>query len=207
MKLATLFLCLALSAYGADAPLLVKPGKVISAPDLKQSLGPEWSVAKGKWEPAEGVLKGTELPDEHHAAVLHLNTGPAPLVFECEFRMDTAKVFYIGCDGKGHVGRLVIVPKSAKLAQDAPGNPLGANGKPTSQTLAEAPLDLKPGDWQKVRVEFAGDRLAAVLNGAKLEAQHPHFATPKVRWWFAVGGGSAEIRNIRVAEGTPLTQP
>ena len=204
MKLAALFLCLALSALGAEAPLLVKPGAVISAPDLKQPLGPEWSVAKGRWEPADGVLKGSELPDEHHAAVLHLKTGPAPLVFECEFRMNTAKVFYIGCDGNGHVGRLIVVPKKVRLAQDSPDNPRDANGKGTSVTLSEAALDLKPDDWQKVRVEFTGDRLAALLNGAKLEAQHPYLATPKVRWWLAVGGGSAEIRNVRVTEGTPL---
>jgi hypothetical protein len=96
------------------------------------------------------------------------------------------------------------MPKKARLAQDSPENPRDTAGKPTSQTLTETALDLKPDDWQKVRVELAGDRMAALLNGAKLEAQHAWLATPKVRWWFAVGGGSAEIRNIRVTEGTPL---
>jgi hypothetical protein len=199
MKLTSLFLLAALSAFAADAPLLVKPGKVISAPDLKSPLGPEWSVAKGKWEPADGVLTATELPDEHHAAVLHLKTGASPLVFECEFRFDTAKIFYIGCDATSHVGRLIITPKGAKLAEDS-----GAAKKEPSHTLAEAKVDLRADEWQHVRVEFTGDQLAAQLGSAQLKAQHPYLATPKVRWWFAVGGGAAQIRNVRVSEGEPL---
>lgn len=201
MKLTSLLLVGAISAFAADAPLLVQPGKIISAPDLKSPLGTEWSVAKGKWEPADGVLTATEIPAEHHSAVLHLVTGPTPLVFECEFRFGSAKVFYIGCDANGHVGRLVVVPKSAKLAQDSPDNPVGANGKKTSQTITEAKVDLKPDDWQKVRVEFTGDQLAARLNDTELKAQHPYLATPKKRWWFAAGGGAAQIRHVRVSEG------
>ncbi len=200
MKLASLFLLAALSAFAADAPLLVQPGKVISAPDFKQPLGPEWSVAKGKWEPADGVLKATDLPEEHHAAVLHLKTGPTSLVFECEFRFDSAKIFYIGCDAAKHVGRLIITPKGAKLAEDSS----EVKGKSPSHTLAEAKVDLKSDEWQHVRVEFTGDQLAARLGSNQLKAQHAYLATPKVRWWFAVGGGSAQIRNVRVSAGEPL---
>src|SRR5260221_2503044 len=79
-------LLLLLSVLHAAEPSAAQPGRIISAPDFKQPLGSEWSVAKGKWEPANGVLVATELPDEHHAAVLHLATGPVPLAVECEFR-------------------------------------------------------------------------------------------------------------------------
>ncbi len=200
----TLLIATAFIATAADAPLLVKPSKAITTPDLKSPLGPEWSVAKGKWEPVDGVLKATEVPADKHSAVLHLKTGPAPLVFECEFRFGTAKIFYIGCDAASHVGRLIVVPKKVQLAHDSPDNPVGANGKRTSQTITDKAIDLKPDDWQKVRVEFSGDQLAARLNDLELKAQHPYLATPKQRWWFAVGGGTAEIRNIRVSEGAPL---
>ena len=200
MKLASFLLVAAVGAFAADAPLLVKPGKIISAPDFKQPLGPEWSVAKGKWEPADGVLKATDLPEEHHAAVLHLKTGPTPIVFECEFRFDSAKIFYIGCDATKHVGRLIITPKGAKLAEDS----TEVKGKSPSHTLAEANVTLKTDEWQRLRVEFTGDQLAAQLGNNQLKAQHPYLATPKVRWWFAVGGGTAQIRNVRVSEGEPI---
>jgi len=186
-------------AFAADAPALVKPGKVISAPDLTAPLGPEWSVAKGKWEPAGGVLKATDLPEEHHAAVLHLKTGPVPLVFECEFRFDTAKIFYIGCDAARHVGRLIVTPGGAKLAEDS----TEVKGKSQSHTLAEAKTALKTDEWHRVRVEFTGDQLAARIDASDLRAQHPYLATPKARWWLAVGGGTAQIRNLRVSEAAP----
>src|SRR5207244_9502149 len=100
-------------------PLLNSPGKVIAHPDFNHPLDAGWSVAKGKWEPANGVLTAAELPDDHHAAVLHLATGPASVIVECEFRFDGGKVFYVGCDGAKHVGRMVITPKNARLCEDS----------------------------------------------------------------------------------------
>lgn len=204
MKLLPVFLLtLSLGLGIAQAelpPILVKAGTVITQPDLKGPLGPEWSVGKGKWEPKDGVIVGNEIPEEHHAAVLHLKTGPVSLVFEAEFKMDAAKVFYIGCDGAKHVGRLVVVPKSAKLCEDS----TEVKGKTPSDTLAETAVAIKPDEWVPVRVEYTGDQmLARVGPEHELKAQHPYLATPKVRWWIAAGGGQIEVRNIRVSEGAP----
>ena len=82
MRFLVLFFVI-LNVVRAAEPSAGQPDRVISAPDFKQPLGREWSVAKGKWEPANGVLTAMEIPDEHHAAVLHLATGPVPLVVEC----------------------------------------------------------------------------------------------------------------------------
>ncbi|HEV7402148.1 MAG TPA: hypothetical protein VGO11_04445 [Chthoniobacteraceae bacterium] len=201
MKRLLALLLLASSGLAAEpaAPLLVQPGAVISQPDLRQALGAEWSVAKGRWEPKEGVLLATELPDEHHAAVLHLATGPVSLVWECEFRLKGGKVFYVGCDGARHVGRLVITPKNARLCEDS----TEVKGVSPSHTLAEAPLDLQPEEWQRLRVEYTGSQMAARINDRELKAEHEYLATPKVRWWFASSGATVEIRNIRISQGVP----
>ena len=183
----------------ASAPMLVKPGKVITQPDFRQPLGPEWSTGKGKWTPADGVLKSTDLPEEKHVPVLHLKTGPVSLVVDCEFRLNTGKIFYVGCDSAKHVGRVVITPGSEKIAEDS----TEVKGKSPSHTLAETKLDLKPGDWQRLHVEYTGDWMATRLNGIELKAQHEYLATPKVRWWFAAADG-VEIRNVRFSEGEPL---
>jgi len=183
-------------------PLLNQPGKVISAPDLKQPLGSEWSVAKGKWEPADGVLMVTNIPDENHIPVLHLATGPANVIWECEFRFNAGKSFLVGCDGQKHVGRVVIAPKSFKICEDS----TEVKGKVPSDTLTETPVDLKPDDWHTLRVEYAGDQMAARLDGKDLKAQHPYLATPKVRWWFAAADG-VQIRNVHITEGQPIAAP
>ena len=36
---------------------------------------------------------------------------PESAVVECEFQFDGSNNFIIGCDGKKHIGRLVITPK------------------------------------------------------------------------------------------------
>lgn len=196
-----LFSSFAIPLFAEEAkPLLNQPGKVITAPDLKQPLGTEWSTGKGKWVPEDGVLTAADIPDEKHIPVLHLVTGPANLIWECEFRFNAGKSFLVGCDGQSHhVGRVVIGPKSFKICEDS----TEVKGKTPSDTLTETPVDLKPDEWHKVRVEYAGDQLAARLDGQDLQAQHPYLATPKVRWWFAAADG-VQIRNVRITEGQPL---
>lgn len=184
-----------------QAPMLNRPGKILSQPDFAQPLGKEWSVGKGKWEPIDGVLTATEIPEEHHVAVLHLATGPVSLIIECEFRYNGGKIFYVGFDSASkHVGRVVIVPKKMTLCEDS----TEVKGKTPSHTLAELPVDLMSDDWQTLRVEWTGEKMAARLNGKELRAENPYLATPKARWWFAAGGASVQLRNVRVTEGQPI---
>jgi hypothetical protein len=76
-------------------------------------------------------------------------------------------------------------------------------GKVPSHTLVETPVDLKADDWHTLRVDYAGDQMAARLDGKDLFAEHAYLATPKVRWWFAAADG-VQIRNVRVTEGLPI---
>jgi hypothetical protein len=184
----------------AGEELLLQPGeRVITQPALRQPVGPEWSVGKGRWEPSEGVLKVTDIPEEHHIPVLHLATGPANLIWECEFRFNAGKSFLVGCDARKHVGRVVIGHKNFKICEDSS----EVKGKSPSHTLSETAVDLKPDEWHRLRVESLGGQMAACLDGVVLRAEHPYLATPKVRWWFAAGD-SVQIRNVRVTEGRPL---
>ncbi|MGB8169651.1 MAG: hypothetical protein WCF18_19275 [Chthoniobacteraceae bacterium] len=195
----SLFAVLA-SVRGDDStPILVSPGKVISQPDLKSPLGPEWSTGKGKWTPTDGVLTSTDLPEEKHIPVLHLATGPVDLVVDCEFRLNGGKTFLVGFDGNKHIGRVVITAKNVKLCEDS----TEVKGKTPSNTLTESKLDLKPDEWQRLHVEATNGKLVARLNGEELRAEHPYLATPRVRWWFAAGDG-AQVRNVRFREGKTI---
>jgi hypothetical protein len=202
------FLALILSATASlraddSAPLLNKPGKLISQPDFKGPLGKEWSVGKGKWDAADGVITVSDIPEEKHIPVLHLATGPVPVILDCEFRYNTGKGFLVGFDGAGkHCGRVVINPKKVTLCEDS----TEVKGKTPSHVLAEMPVDLKSDAWQKLHVEYAGDKLAIRLNGKELTAEHAYLAMPKVRWWFAAQAGE-QVRNVRVTEGVPLQAP
>jgi len=186
-----------------QSPSMVTPGAVISQPDLQQPLGKEWSVAKGTWTATDGVLIVHALPEQHHIPVLHLATGPVDLIWECEFQVGSKQSFLVGCDGLKHVGRVIITPTSIAIAESSP-DP--ATGKPGNHILSKQVVDLKPGQWQHLRVEYAGDEIAARLNDIALQGQHPYLATPKKQWWFAASEG-VQIRNIRVTAANAKPVP
>ena len=165
---------------------------VIAAPTFDMPLDAAWSVAQGKWTPEGGVLSAVELAENKHVAVLHHNVGLASAVIECDFRLDGPGVFYVGCDAKAHVGRVVIRADGMIIAEDSV--------KP-SHTLATLKTLVAVGEWHHLRVEWRGDRLAARLDGRELRAQHPYLATPKARSWLAVGK-AAKVRALTIS-GVP----
>ena len=184
---------------GEAEQFLTHSGKVIAQPDFNSLPGVPWAIAKGKWEVANGVLVAAEKKEEKHSAVLWHNVSPATAVIECEFEFDGAGSFLIGCDGKKHIGRLVVTPKLAKLSEDS----TEVKGVHPGATLAEVKQDLKRGQWCAVRYGWKDDKMFAVVDGRELVGQHPALSAVRARWWFAVGGESVHIRNVKVSEGPP----
>lgn len=188
-KLIARSLCLAFSSILSAAEL-----PLVTVPDLKSPLPAEWSVRHGTWQVNEGEMKVAELPQNKHAAVLWHQVPLQKGAVECEFRFDGAKVFILGCDGDRHIGRVVIQPKALRLLDDSS----EIKGKVPSTLLAEAKIDLKPGQWYSLRYTWDGEHMTAKLGDTFIEASHAHLAKKKTRWWLAVGGASVQLRHIKV---------
>jgi hypothetical protein len=201
MKPLILLLALALvgSTLAEDAkPILVPAGKIVAHPDLQQPLGADWKSPYGTWEVKAGELVIAEHPEDKHAAVLWHQVALQSAIIECEIKFDGGSGFLIGCDSPvRHVGRLVVTAKNAKLAEDSS----EIKGKQPGMTLAETVLDLKPGQWYPVRMEWTGDRMAARVAGKSIQGQHPTLSATKARWWFAVSGATVRVRQVKVTEG------
>lgn len=185
-----------LTAQGlaADAPVAAPllhdhPLPVLATPDFKGPLDATFSISKGKWTPADGILAVLDLPEQKHIPVLHHKVGLTSATIDVEFRTDGPGSFLVGCDSDKHIGRVVVNPTGLSIAEDSV--------KP-SHTLARLPLPVKPGAWHRLHVEWRGDQMAASLDGQELRAQHPFFATAKARSWLAAGK-SVKIRNLRIA--------
>lgn len=188
---ALLPLLLATLAFGADGrPLLnEKPLPSIAAPSLKEPLGAEWSQAKGKWTPDNGVLHMVEIPADKHVPVLHHKIGLSAAVIELDFKQEAAGAFYVGCDSDKHVGRVVVLGGTVAIQEDT--------GK-SSKTIASLKYATKVGEWHHLRVEWKDDRFAfAIDDQAPVSAQHPYFATPKKRSWLA-GSKTADVKNLTI---------
>ena len=200
MKSLFLLLAIVLTQTAASAddakPLLIHSGKIVAQPDLRQPLGAEWKAVKGTWEPKDGELVCAEVPADKHSAVLWHQVELQSAVIECEFQFDGGKVFIIGCDSaKGHVGRVTITPKLARITEDAS----AVKGKVPPKNLGEAALDLKPGQWYPARLEWTGDKMAARVAGKEIRGENEKLSVPKARWWFAVGGATVRVKNVKVS--------
>ncbi len=201
MKILILILAIGFAdaTFGEDAkPIFVEPGKLVAQPDFKRPLGAEWKSPYGSWEVKDGELVIAEHPEDKHAAVLWHQVALPSAIIECELQFDGGSGFLIGCDAADrHVGRLVVTAKNVKLAEDSS----EIKGKQPGQTLDETALDLKPGHWYPVRLEWAGDKLAARVAGKMIQGQHPTLSATKARWWFAVSGAKVRVRNVKVWAG------
>lgn len=162
---------------------------LLAAPSFKEPLDASFSVAKGKWTPTDGVLAVLDLPDEKHIPVLHHKAGLKSALIEAEFFMDGPGSFLIGCDGSKHVGRVVVSTTQLSIAEDSVA---------PSHTIAKLPMTVKPGEWHKIRVEWKGDKMAAVLDGKELTGQHEYLGNAKARSWLAAGK-SVKVRNLKIS--------
>jgi hypothetical protein len=191
----TLLTVLLLIASVAVADQSQPPAKeaerpLISAPSFEEPLDSSFSVAKGSWTPADGILTAAEIPADKHVAVLHHNVGLRSAVIECEFRLDGSPQFLVGCDGKKvHVGRVVIKATGVDIAEDSV--------KP-SHVIATLKMPVAANQWHQLRVEWTQDEMIATLDGQTVRAKHEYFATPKSRSWLAVPKSKAEIRKFTI---------
>jgi hypothetical protein len=161
---------------------------LLASPDFIKPLDESFSIAKGRWTPENGVLTVLDLPEEKHIPVLHHKVGLASATIEVEFRFDGPGSFLVGCDSDKHVGRVVVNADGLSIAEDSV--------KP-SHTIAKLPLQVKPGEWHHLRVEWKGEEMAATLDGHELKAQHPFLGTAKARSWLAAGK-VVEVRNLTI---------
>lgn len=187
------FVCLlsAISIHAQNAkPLLLDHDvPLLASPDFKGALDDSFSVAKGKWTPADGVLTVLDIPEEKHIPVLHHKVGLKEAVIEVEFLLDGPGNFLVGCDSSKHVGRVVVNVGGLSIAEDSVA---------PSHTIAKLPMTVKPGEWHHLRVEWKGDQMAVNLDGKELRAQHEYLGTAKARSWLAAGK-SVKVRNLKIS--------
>jgi hypothetical protein len=188
--LAALLLSLTLAAVGGEKWLLLpETPAIIAEPDFKTPLDGSFHIAKGEWTPLDGEISVVNLPEEKHIPVLHHQVGLESAVIEVEFQFDGPGNLLVGCDSDKHIGRVVVNAAGLSIAEDSV--------KP-SHTIATLKVEARSGKWNKLRVEWTGDKMAASLNGEDLTAEHSYLATAKKRSWLAAGDG-VKIRNLRIS--------
>jgi hypothetical protein len=180
----------------------------------------EW---KGDWTVVDGVLVGQQL-NPGHGAIIRLFRDFTNLDMEFDFRFNGGTRCNFVVDDQnyqpvhaGHICRLSISPNSIKVADDKTGAmDLNIRTQRQDQTLpkdqrtaldaylktkeANAKLDLKIGQWYKLRVVIDGDVMTAYLDGKQVTTlRSPGFAHPtKNKFGSTVNGSTTEFDNPRI---------
>lgn len=194
----SLFLSVAAS-QGAEAPMLAVPGVVIYESKLDSTPAAPWKVAKGKWEGVEGTVKGSELPEDKHGAVMRLPNKLTDFVVEYEFKFEGARTTSLSINAvKDHMARISITPTTVTFQKDDNDH----EGPDKAVVFARLKADFQPGTWHKVRLEMVGDQMFGQVDEIAAAGSDALFKTPKAAPGFTVGGQSVAFRNLTIREAT-----
>lgn len=196
------------SAVGAEpAPttVMVTPGKLALDDPLTAALGAEWKVGKGKWEAADGAVRGAEVKADMHGAVARRGLAVKDAVIAFSFKLDGAKLISLSLNGeKGHVSRVRITPTGVAVQKD---DQDGKKGDDKPAVLDTAAVEIKPGAWHTLVVELRGPDILATLDGKHTAfGTHPAIDKGKTNLGLTVAGETASFKGLRVWEAGGTTK-
>lgn len=186
-------------ANADDKALLGIPGKVIFESHLDTELPKPWQAAKGKWETVGGVLRGTEKPEDKHAAVTRMPGKLGDFIAEYEFKFEGAKNTSFSINGpKDHQARIMISPTFVTIQKDDSDH----DGPDKPSVFARFATELKPSEWHKVRMEMVGDVMVGKVNDLVAWGSNDLFKNDHMSPGFTVAGQSVDFRNLKITEAT-----
>ncbi len=189
MKSKFLLLSIALPFLAASKDVVVDNFRSIN-------LDPAWKISKGKWEVTDGALKGSELSEDKHNAVVRRSLGIRNGTIAVSIKLDGAKAAHISVNQKGgHLFRLVLTPAGVSLQKDKP----NATSEEKPLTLAKVQTPIAPGVWHTVVIVMKGATVSALVDGRwKLEGENEKLAVEKLDFGFPVSGVSASFSKLSV---------
>ncbi len=180
--------------------LMTERGKLLYSDDFTALDAKIWRVAKGKWEIADGGLKGVELKSDNHPGVVRRPFAFKDAVIQFDVQVNGCKqtTFSIN-EAKAHLARALFLPTGFAAQKDSQDH--GVADK--AVRFANVTTPMKPGEWHTVVIEFLGEEMVTTMDGKTIAGAHPALGHEKANFGFTVVGDSALYRNLRVWEARP----
>jgi hypothetical protein len=201
-----LILGASLALAGGREPLMTKKGKLLLEDSFAsfQSTargGGGWTVNKGEWKIADGVLLGVEKKEDKHAAVIRRDLAFHNAIFEFSFQFTGGRALHLSLNGaKGHISRVTITPTSITVRRDADKSKAGDKG----EALHTRTVNLRHGEWYTMLVEVLGDKMLASMDEQNAAlGESPGLNLDKTNIGFPVAGEGVKLRGLRVWEALP----
>ena len=220
-SLVPLFLLWAVSLFGAEP----KAGPLLLGDDFARAeLGKQWHLRIGSFAIRDGLLVGTEKPEDGHGAVIQAPVAFSDAIIEFSFRIVDGRSFNFVVNDKacktvhaGHICRVAVSMKGFRLGDDKEGvmrNDIFAMRRdPKRKKEADAllvgrsknlPFKLKANQWYKMRLTMIGEDMRLSVDGRELGVlSSPGIGHPtKSEFGFTVKGQQVEFDKVRVWKAT-----
>jgi hypothetical protein len=195
----------------APAPDVPDRGKLLAQDDFTQkSEAPApspanrhpggWKFAVGRWDVSDGALSGRELPSDHHPAHAVYGLAYRDIVLECDVRLDDCRMTRIRSADTDYVWTVRMTPDGFSVFKDDHDH----DGPDKDLLLAKVAMPVERGTWYPLRITSRGDQITATFAGRTAGGSHPKPGVEKASLRFAVVGGGASYRKLRVWESPPV---
>ncbi len=216
-SLVPLFLLWAVSLCAAEP----KANALLLEDDFeRKELGKQWRLRIGSFDIREGLLVGTQKPEDGHGAVIQAPVAFSDAIVEFSFRIVDGRAFNFVVNDKacktvhaGHICRVAVSMKGFRLGDDKEGvmrNDIFAMRRdPKRKKEADAllvgrsknlPFKLKANQWYKMRVSMIGEEMRLSVDGRELGVlRSPGIGHPtKSDFGFTAKGKQVEFDEVRV---------
>jgi hypothetical protein len=187
-------------AAGEPATLLSVRGKRLLADDFKGPLETNWKANRGRWGVVDGALRGLELKEDKHAAVIRRRMPAHDLIVQFAFKLDGAQRVAVHIDdAKGHNCLVALTPEAFAVHKASHDQ----NKTDKSRVLGSKKMPIRPGVWHTLVLEMCGKDILASVDGAVAFGAHDAIDVDKVSFAISVSGESASIKDFRIWEAQP----
>jgi len=177
-------------------------GELLFSDDFSgDEISESWRVLKGDWKIADGALRGVELAEDDHAAVILHEMEFKNMILQFSFKFEGGKVTGIAMNNKdGHVCRLSITANGFSIHKDRPRR----ESDEEAVTLDKVSVSFKPGEWYTILLEVYGNEMVAYLDKMHFVlGEHEKVGADKTCWTIPVAGEGICFDDIRVWDALP----
>lgn len=165
---------------------------------------PDFKPTIGDWRVANGVLKGSEVPSDAHAAAARYHVVTSNAAYQLKFQLSSdTKSFHVGfdpargqLDKKGHLFSVIVTPTGWRILKHLDKN---RREEDPNEIMAQAKVPFEADRWYDLRITTWGPYVTARMEGmSPLKASHPTFAVEKPAVVFRCMGKGVKIDDLRV---------
>jgi hypothetical protein len=184
----------------AEDALLAVPGELLLDAKLDTAPAAPWKAAKGKWVPTDGVLKGSELVEDKHGAVLRYAKELQDCIIQVDVKLEGARSTTLTVNAKkDHMARISLTGgKLITIQRDDNDH----EGPDKAIVFHRVPTELPQGEWITVRMEMVGDTMLGKVGSVMGYGSSELFTQTKASPGVTVGGESVSFRNFKIWAAT-----